>query len=66
MSEYSDESVARDSQDPEEEVTIESEEYSVEDEMLADVDELVSSGLIGDDEATSATVPGGMRRTDDA
>ena len=49
MSEYPGES-----QDPEEEVTIESDEFWLEDEMLAEVDELVNSGLIGDDETPVA------------
>ena len=51
MSEYPGESGEGESgeseQDTEEEVTVESDEYWLEDEMLADVDELVNAGLIG-------------------
>ena len=31
-------------------MTVESDEYWVEDEMLAEVDELVNAGLIGDED----------------
>ena len=57
MTDYSDEygesgesETETESQDPEEDVTVESDEYWLEDEMLAEVDELVNAGLIGDED----------------